>query len=459
MSKGTLLIVDDEEGIRSGLALFFGRRGYTPLEAASEGEALAHMEKRSLDAAVLDVRLGSGPGGLALLDTLRGEQVPCIMITGFATVQDAVDAMKRGAADYLTKPVDTDRLLASIERVIELRRLKTQNEYLRSELRSIDGDRDLVSADAAMAEIVATLDAVKDTDAAVLITGESGTGKEVLARYVHYRGSRRSGNFVAVNSAALSETLLLSELFGHERGAFTGAVERKLGKLEVADGGTLFLDEIGDMGLEVQAKLLRVLEERSFERLGGTKRIEADLRFISATNKDLEKAMREGLFRSDLFWRIKVVHVHLPPLRRRPADIPLLVDHFLAKFSEKYAKPRPAVDGRTMDRLCAYPWPGNIRELQNVMNLSVLLSGEVLKVRGLEEGCGESEAASVPAPGSAAPRALIDASRDAAAGAEREIILRALDAAGGNKTRAAAALGITRKTLRLKARKYGLDAE
>ena len=338
-----------------------------------------------------------------------------------------------------------------------MRALASENRFLRDELVQ-RSPHTFVTRDPGLAALLEKADKVKDRAVTVLLTGESGTGKEVLARYIHFSGSRRDASFIGLNCAALSESLLLSELFGHERGAFTGAVERKRGKFELADGGTLFLDEIGDMSLEVQAKLLRVIEESAFERLGGVKRISVDARIVTATNKDLPVLIREGKFREDLFYRINVVSFHLPPLREHRGDIPLLVEHFLAKYSERYVREPVTLDPATMAALAAYDWPGNVRELENVVNRIVLLgeasftdaaSGVLPRV--LPAAGARTDDTLAPAVGS-----LKAGSEEASARYERSAISEALARNGGNKSKTARELDITRKTLALKMARYGL---
>ena len=374
MKGNSVLIVDDEEGLRHGLENLFEREGFTVHTAASYESAVSAAARYPVDAAIVDVRLKGDRSGIDLLLELKRLEpdLVVLVITGYGSVDTAVASLKGGAADYFLKPIDNTRLLESVRRNLEMRALASQNRFLRDELVQ-RSPHTFVTCDPGLAALLATVDKVKDRAVTVLVTGESGTGKEVLARYIHFSGSRRDESFIGLNCAALSESLLLSELFGHERGAFTGAVERKRGKFELADGGTLFLDEIGDMSLEVQAKLLRVIEESAFERLGGVKRISVDARIVTATNKDLPLLIREGKFREDLFYRINVVSFHLPPLREHRGDIPLLVEHFLAKFSERYVREPVTLDPATMAALCSYDWPGNVRELENVVNRIVLL--------------------------------------------------------------------------------------
>ncbi len=471
--KGTsVLIVDDEEGLRHGLENLFEREGFTVRTAASYESAVSAAARYPVDAAIVDIRLKGDRSGIDLLRELKRLEpdLVVLIITGYGSVDTAVDSLKGGAADYFLKPIDNTKLLESVRRNLELRALASENRFLRDELVQ-RSPHTFVTRDPGLSALLAKVDKVRDRPVTVLITGESGTGKEVLARYIHFGGSRRDASLVGLNCAALSESLLLSELFGHERGAFTGAVERKRGKFELADGGTLFLDEIGDMSLEVQAKLLRVIEESAFERLGGVKRISVDARIVTATNKDLPTLIQEGKFREDLFYRINVVSFHLPPLREHRGDIPLLVEHFLAKYSERYVREPVTLDPATMAALSAYDWPGNVRELENVVNRIVLL-GEasftggaplgapgvvprVLPAAAADKGEPGAPGSRMP-PGTAAAGFLKAGADEAAARYERRAISEALARNGGNKSKTARELDITRKTLALKMARYGL---
>ncbi|MDT8298839.1 MAG: sigma-54 dependent transcriptional regulator, partial [Spirochaetaceae bacterium] len=330
--KGGILIVDDEEGIRFSLGNIFSGEGYRVRTADSRQAALKEASDFMPDAVLLDIRL-KGEDGLDVLKDIR-KTVPeavVIMITGYGSIGSSVQAIKEGASDYILKPIDRTAILDAVGKNIELKTLRTENSFLKSELRETRGVQTIDTVVTGVKDVIRVADRVKDTGASILITGESGSGKELLAQYIHYTSIRQERNFIGVNCAALSDSLLLSELFGHEKGSFTGAHEQRPGKFELADGGTLFLDEIGDMSLEIQAKILRVLEERNFERVGGIRSISVDVRVIAATNRDLEEFIREGRFRQDLYYRLKVISCHLPPLRERLDDIPLLVDGFIRK--------------------------------------------------------------------------------------------------------------------------------
>ncbi len=458
MSKGaSVLIVDDEEGIRHGLSTLFRREGFTVHTAAAFEAALAEAESYPLDAAVVDVRLRTGRTGIDLLRELKRHEpdIVVIIITGYGSIDSAVTSLKSGAADYFLKPIDNERLLEAVHRNLQMRALATENRFLRDELAQRCLPYQVVTADPGMRALIETADKVKDTSVTVLLTGESGTGKEVLARHIHFTGARRDGEFVSINCAALSESLLLSELFGHERGAFTGAVERKRGKLELADGGTLFLDEIGDMSLDIQAKLLRVLEESSFERLGGVKRISVDIRVIAATNQDLAARIAEGKFREDLFYRINVVSLRLPPLRERRGDILLLAEHFAAKYAARYGRKPPALSPEARAALEAWTWPGNVRELENTVNQAVLLGEASFLSPARTAAVG---ARPVPSQARPSPPASLKAGlREVTDDFERRAIRESLARTGGNKSRTARELGVTRKTLAEKMDRLGLD--
>jgi two-component system NtrC family response regulator len=451
MKGASILIVDDEEGIRHGLETLFSREGFTVHTAAEFDAAVSTAEKYPIDAAVVDVRLRRGRTGIDLLVELKRHEpdIVVIIITGYGSIDSAVTSLKSGAADYFLKPIDNERLLEAVRRNLRLRALAAENRFLRDELARRCLPSELITTDPAMRGLIATADKVKDAPVTVLLTGESGTGKEVLARHIHFTGSRRDREFVSINCAALSESLLLSELFGHERGAFTGAVERRRGKFELADGGTLFLDEIGDMSLEIQGKFLRVLEEASFERLGGVKRISVDVRIIAATNQDLSARIAEGKFREDLFYRINVVSLRLPPLRERRGDIPLLVDHFAAKYAARYGREPPALGREIRSALEQWHWPGNVRELENTVNQIVLL--------------GEASFPSLPAQAPEKASAQRSPSLSLKAGLravtedyERRVIQECLARNSGNKSKSARELGVTRKTLAEKMGRYGL---
>lgn len=454
--KARILIVDDEIGILHGLKRFFENEDFRAETADTAAAAIAIASTARIDVAVIDIRLKGGESGIKLLSWFRSEEadVPVIMVTGYGSIESAIDAMKRGAAEYVLKPVDNETLLEIVNRNLELARLRKDNSFLKKELLSAVYGHDIITQDPEMRRIISQLDTVKNSTAAILLSGESGTGKEVLARYIHFTGDRRDGPFVSINCAALSEDLLLSELFGHEKGAFTGAVERKLGKFELADKGTLFLDEIGDMSPGIQAKLLRVLEEDSFERVGGTRRITVDIHVITATNQNLRELIISRKFRGDLFYRISTVEIHLPPLRERRGDIPLLANYFMRNYAAQYKKNIDSISPYLMEQWQAYDWPGNIRELQNAVHQKVLMCGGAVLGSGGRDGWIEGAVGQADCPGRATDgfhperyHSLKELAAGAAAHYERQKIQEALRLSHGNKSAAARDLCVTRKTL------------
>jgi two-component system response regulator AtoC len=455
----SILIVDDEAGIRHGLANLFKREGFIVHCSESYGQAMSALSGLSIDVAVVDVRLKKDRNGIDLLREFKkiDPDIVVIVITGYGSIDSAVTSMKEGAADYVLKPIDNIKLLDAVNKNLELRSLKSQNVYLRSELFDRHLTHRPVTENPELRSIIRQVDKIKNSPATVLLAGESGTGKEVLARYLHFTSSRGEGQFVSINCAALSESLLLSELFGHERGSFTGAIERKLGKFEIASGGSLFLDEVGDMPLEIQAKLLRVIEEHGFERVGGNRHIRVDVRIIAATNKNLPELMARGLFRDDLYYRLNVVSFEVPPLRRRREDIPLLARHFLDRYAREYNKAVSTISAGTMEALAAHSWPGNVRELENVINQAVLLcDGEAIDIDALKTGVFQQRADSFPQADITGIRSLGEAVGRISGQAEKRIVEQVLEANAYNKSKTARDLDITRKTLARKIEKYGI---
>jgi DNA-binding NtrC family response regulator len=441
-----ILVVDDEEPQRRVLAGFLRKAGYDVVAVGGADEALAVVAARTVDLVLTDLRM-PGRTGVELLDGVRGvnPEIPVVVMTAYGTVASAVDAMKRGAADYLAKPVDLDELEVLVARTLERRALVSENRALREQLESRYRLAGLETANARMQEAINVAARAAASRATILVQGESGTGKELLARAIHYASPRRRAPLVSVNVAALPETLLESELFGHERGAFTGADREHRGRFELADGGTLFLDEIGDLPRGTQVKLLRVLQGQSFERLGGTRTIKVDVRLLAATHRDLPAMARAGEFREDLYFRLNVVAIALPPLRERREDIPLLVDEFLRRFADE-GRAR-SVSREAMDLLLKHDYPGNVRELENLVHRAVVLArGDVittadlpLHLAGLRPEARGEEASFA----------------ERVEGFEKALIYEALDRAGGVQTRAAAALGMTERHLRYKLKKYG----
>lgn len=445
-----VLIVDDEKNMRWVLGQALAADGFEVVEAVDGKEALAAVGEQAPDIMVLDHRMPA-PDGMEVLRRLRaaGNTFPIIMLTAHGNVETAVEAMKAGATEYLTKPFDLDELKLAIDKALRISGLAAEVERLREEL---DREYDVAGIVAAAPSMIAVLEQVRKvapTNATVMVYGESGTGKELVARALHTLSSRASGPFVSVSAGALPETLLESELFGYEKGAFTGATNAKPGRFELANGGTLFLDEIGDITPAVQVKLLRVLQERQFERLGGTRSVEVDVRVIAATNRDLQQAIADGTFREDLFYRLNVVPIFLPPLRQRQSDIPLLVAHFLDKFKAGDKK----LSQEALEALVAYQWPGNIRELENTIERMVILShGDEL---GLPDLPAEVRLGPSASRASSAGIVLPDEGCDLEE-VELDLIRQALDRAGGSVPKAAKLLGLTTKTLESRMARLGL---
>jgi DNA-binding NtrC family response regulator len=442
-----IVVVDDEEPQRKVLAGFLRKKGFDVEAVGSADAALALVASRSVDLVLTDLRM-PGKTGVDLLEAVReaNPEVPVVVMTAYGTVASAVDAMKRGAADYLGKPVDLDELEVLVARSLERRALLSENRALREELAARHRLEGLETANPRMQEAINVAARAAASRATILLRGESGTGKEVLARAIHHASPRRRGPLVAVNAAALPETLLESELFGHERGAFTGADREHRGRFELADGGTLFLDEIGDLPRGTQVKLLRFLQEQTFERLGGTRAIKVDVRLLAATHRDLEAMIRTGEFREDLYFRLNVVGITLPPLRDRREDIPILVDHFLRRFADE-GRAR-SVSREAMDALLKHDYPGNVRELENLLHRAIVLArGEVVTKADLPLHLG-----TLPPEGRASSGTL----NEQVENLEKALLLDALEKAGGVQTRAASALGMSERHLRYKLKKYGM---
>jgi two-component system NtrC family response regulator len=383
----TILIVDDEKNYLLVLEALLVDAGYEVITSDNTIEALEITVSHDLDLVITDMRM-PGQDGMEFLAQLRSRQPgpPVIMMTAYATVEKAVEAMKRGAFDYITKPFKNEELILTIRKAIEMHRLKQENRLLSLDLQERYQFGNIVGKSKIMRQVYEIIEKVAQTRASVLITGESGTGKELIARAIHFNSSRRDKPFISVNCSALSETLLESELFGHERGAFTGAVTQRKGRFELAHGGTLFLDEVGDMSPALQVKLLRVLQEMKFERVGGTTTLQVDARLVTASNRELEREVELGRFREDLYYRLKVVHIKVPPLRERRDDIPLLVHHFLEKAAKANAIPVKSVSHEALKYLYQYDWIGNVRELENVIERAVILcDGDDVRPQDLPE--------------------------------------------------------------------------
>lgn len=451
MEEFRILVVDDEPVQREMIAEFLARAEFDVQAASSGAEALEVIKKERVDLVITDYKM-PGMSGLELVKESKkiNPEVSVVILTAYGTIGTAVAAMKEGAYDYLTKPVDLDELLALIARVKERNQLLAENKELKHQLRDRHQFDHLVAESGPMQEVLSLAARVADSDATVLIRGESGTGKELLARAIHYHSPRCNYPLVKVNSAALPETLLESELFGHEKGAFTGASYRRIGRFEAAQKGTIFLDEIGDLSLALQVKLLRVLQEKEFERLGSNTTLKADVRIIAATNTDLEQAVKEKTFREDLYYRLNVVTVLIPPLRERRADIPALLDHFLARFAKEYNKEVSGFTPQAKDLLLKYDYPGNVRELENILARATLLTRtSLITEEALPKQLGSDKK----------PVRLADQPGlpETVAGLESQMIAAALEKHDGVQTRAAGELGISERVLRYKLKKYGLS--
>ncbi len=453
-SEARVLVVDDDPLVREELEALFATQPFQVACVPSVPEALEQLSQRQFALALVDVRIAGGDG-IALTHEIRERwpEVDVIMITGYGSIRNAVEAMRQGAVDYITKPFEPEEIVLATQKALERRRMIDEIEYLRRQLSDRYAFANMVSRDEAMLEIFATIEMLARNDVTVLICGESGTGKELVARAVHYQGKRRAGRFVAINCAAVPETLLESELFGYERGAFTGAYQERVGKFELANGGTLFLDEVESISLPMQAKLLRVLEERAIERLGGNRRVAVDLRVVAATNQDLAIAVREGRVREDFYYRINVVPIHLPPLRQRSEDIPLLVAEFLRNNPLAREKGLNRLSDRAVNQLIAYAWPGNIRELWNVMERAVLRAkGDTIRDvdipadGGLDGRRGHGGEYQKPL-------------REFLKGAEREYLAQLLEHYRGGIARCARHASVDQATLHRKIKAHGLRAD
>jgi DNA-binding NtrC family response regulator len=449
MSKPAVLIVDDEKSARDGLVRAL-RRDYNVFAAENGTAALEILESQSVDVLLSDVRM-PGMDGIALMQRALGKHpdLTVIILTAYGDVELAVQAMKFGATDFMTKPINLDKLELVLERLLKAKRIQLENEQLKVQLDDKYGLENIIGRSAPMQEVFDTIRQVASSRATVLIQGESGTGKELVAKAIHQLSPRSKGPFVAVHCAALSQNLLESELFGHEKGAFTGAMERRVGRFEKADSGSLFLDEISEIDASVQVKILRTLEERQIERVGGDTPVDVDARLIAATNRDLRGMVDDGDFREDLFYRLYVVVITLPPLRERQDDILLLLNHYLAVFNEENGKQISGFTPAAYDLLSRYDWPGNIRELRNLVERMVVLAhGSVLDVDNIpaqvrEKALGGGEI-------------KIDAELTVDE-MEKRMVIQALEKTGGNRTKAAEKLGISRRTLHRKLNQYGIN--
>ncbi len=453
--KARVLVVDDERSMREFLEIFFRSEGYDVTTAGDLASAHLHLETNEFDVAVTDVRMPGG-SGIELLHTVResSPETVVIIMTAFASTDTAIAAIRDGAYDYITKPFKVEELRLVVEKALEKKLLSSENRRLRSELRSHERDRSIIGSSAAINRVFDVIAQVADTKANVLLTGESGTGKELVARSIHNSGARRGRPFIALNCAAIPENLLESELFGHVKGSFTGAVRNKEGLFEAADSGTLFLDEVGELTLPLQVKLLRVIQDKTIRRVGGTSDHRVDVRVIAATNRRLSDEVAAGRFRDDLYYRLNVIEIPMPPLRDRTDDIPLLISHFIEKYARELDKSIEGISEAALSRLMAYPFPGNVRELENVIERAIALS----RGASIEE---ESLPPSVlnPVEPATAPRIPPEgvSLEGLVAEYERGLLLEALVPAGGVKKRAAQLLGISFRSFRYRMEKLGLD--
>jgi len=447
MGKPVVLIVDDERSARDGLVRAL-RRDYRVLAAENGNTALEVLASQKIDVLLSDVRM-PGMDGITLMQRAlaNNPELVCIILTAYGDVELAVEAMQQGATDFMTKPINLDKLELVLGRVLKAKRIELENERLREQLDDKYGLENIIGRSPAMQEVFETIRQVASSRATVLIQGESGTGKELVAKAIHQLGPRSKGPFVAVHCAALSQNILESELFGHEKGAFTGAMERRIGRFEKADGGSLFLDEISEIDASVQVKILRALEERQVERVGGDTPVDVDARLIAATNRDLKGMVDEGEFREDLFYRLYVVVINLPPLRDRQDDVLLLLNHYLAVFNGENGKQIEGFTPAAYETLSAYRWPGNIRELRNLVERMVVLArGKVLDARDIPAQVREQANGN---------EIRIDADLTVDE-MEKRMIIQALEKTGGNRTKAAEKLGISRRTLHRKLNEYGI---
>ena len=456
MGNERILIVDDSQEILSNLSEYLTESGYDVDTSTDGATGISMLESRFYDVIFIDLRM-PGVDGMEVLKHAK-ENSPdslCIILTGYGTIKNAVEAIKSGAFDYLTKPVKLEEVLVTIKRALEHRNLKRENINLRDQLKKKYRFENIIGDSERMQKVFETIDKVADTDSTILILGDSGTGKELVAKAIHYNSYRRNGPFVPVNCAAIPGELLESELFGHERGAFTGAIRTRIGRFELANGGALFLDEIGDMTPVLQSKLLRVLQEREFERIGGIKAIKTDIRVIAATHQDLKKAVQQQRFREDLYYRLNVIPIEIPPLRERRSDISLLVHHFLNHFRKTKKKKIVGMADDVLQRLMEYDWPGNVRELENMIERIVILTNnETIVMEDLPEklqSISEADHArglSLPEEGISLETAVNDF--------EKELILQALNKTGWVKNKAAQMLHLNRTTLIEKIKRQNL---
>ncbi len=465
--EGRILVVDDDRAFRIGITALLGDEGFDVHGAEGPYQAIERLRGERFDLVLSDLKM-EGMDGIGLLSEIKAidPEMPVLMVTGYASIDTAIEAIRRGAFDYMTKPCDNRELLIRVRRGIETRRQTALLASLREEVEERFSFGNIVGKSRPMQDVFRLIGQIAETDVTVLILGETGTGKELVARAIHYASPRKLRPFVAVNCSALTETLLESELFGHERGSFTGAIRQKAGRFEQANGGTLFLDEVGEMPVQTQIKLLRVLQEREFERVGGTETIKTDIRVIAATNKNLESGIAKGTFREDLFYRLNVIPLQLPPLRDRLDDIPLLVTHFIQKCSQRIGRRAPAQTPALLSQLMQYDWPGNIRQLENVIERAIVLeTGDALREADLP-GSVERRAPAAGALGGPVAEALVDIgyplpllTKRVLEALEREYIKRVLARYKGSIQESAAHAKINRRSFFAKMRAYGIKKE
>jgi nitrogen regulation protein NR(I) len=479
-----ILVIEDDDTVRDVLRSFLSEKGFEATLAQNGVAGLDMLRAEKFDLILTDLVMPGITGIDVLQEVIASKiSIPVIVMTAFGTVQTAVEAMRLGAFDYLTKPFNLEELMIVIEKALSVSKLQKENVMLKMQLKKKYNFKGLIGDSPRMQVVYELIEKIADTDSTVLITGESGTGKELIAKTVHYNNiSRAGGPFVPLNCAAIPKDLLESELFGHEKGAFTGAINTRIGRFELAQGGTLFLDEVGELDPSLQVKLLRVLQEREFERVGGVKTIKVDVRILAATNKDLEKATKDGLFREDLFYRLNVIPLHLPPLRSRVEDLTLLMAHFIQEFCRKRKREPFTFSPDAMECLMKYNWPGNVRELENLVErLTILATGPVVKVSDLPEKLHQltftavsSAASSAQAPGIHGETDILRAAgqnntveigesginlNEMVSAMERNMIRKALEKAGGVRSKAAQLLGLNRTTLLEKIKKMGIEIQ
>jgi len=446
----SVLVVDDDRGHRTMLKTLLAGWGYSVDEADDGDTAIENVREKPFDLILMDIRMVK-VSGLEALNIIKSinPAIPVIIMTAYSSVETAIEAMKKGAYEYLTKPLDFDELRLKMEQAMEHTQLKAENRHLKEIIGMQFDTQNIIGRSPAMVRLLETTSRVALSDATVLISGESGTGKEMIAGAIHFNSPRKDHPFIKINCAALAEGLLESELFGHEKGAFTGALRRKEGSFRQAHSGSLFLDEVSEMSLAMQVKLLRVLQEREFTRVGGEEIVHVDVRIIAATNKDLPELIRQNMFREDLFYRLNVISLHIPPLRERREDIPLLAEHFLNKFTKKNAKQIKGFTPQAMDKLIKDDWPGNIRELMNTVERGVVLANSTF--------LDESDLPIISVENETSAQTLDTSADLSLEEIEKASILKTLEATGGNKSEAARRLGITRMTLHKKLKKYSME--